>query len=329
MKVLVTGSAGHLGEALVRVLQAQRGIEVVGLDIKHSPFTTAVGSITDARFVDDYMRNVEVVYHTATLHKPHIETHSKQAFIDTNISGTLVLLEAATTRGVGRFVLTSTTSVFGDAMRPAAGEPAAWVTEQTQPRPKNIYGVTKLTAEALCHLFHREKGLNCLVLRTARFFPEEDDDRLRRTQFSDANLKANEFLYRRVDIEDVVKAHLRAAERASELGFGRYIISATTPFHPHDMALLNTNAPQVVEQRVPSFVPVYHERGWRMFEQIDRVYVNESARRHLGWTPAYGFSTVLARHQAGLSPVSELAAAVGSKGYHDEVFRDGPYPVSE
>ena len=264
-----------------------------------------------------------------TLHKPHVETHSKQAFIDTNLSGTLTLLEAAASSGVGSFIFTSTTSVFGNAMRPAAGAPAAWVTEQTQPRPKNIYGVTKLAAEALCHLFHREKGLNCIVLRTARFFPEEDDDRTRRTQFSDANLKANEFLYRRVDIEDVVKAHLLAAEKASELGFGRYIISATTPFYPHDMDLLNTNALQVVERRVPNFVPVYHERGWQMFERIDRVYVNESARRHLGWMPACDFSTVLARHQAGLSPISELATAVGSKGYHDEVFRDGPYPVSE
>ena len=73
-------------------------------------------------------RALHVVFHTATLHKPHIATHIRQDFIDTNITGTLNMLEEAAA-GVQVFVFTSTTSVFGDALVPPAGMPAAWITE--------------------------------------------------------------------------------------------------------------------------------------------------------------------------------------------------------
>ncbi len=56
------------------------------------------------------------MFHAATLHKPHIATHSRQDFVDTNITGTLLLLEEAATAGVESFVYTSPTSVFGDAL---------------------------------------------------------------------------------------------------------------------------------------------------------------------------------------------------------------------
>ena len=199
MKVLVTGSAGHLGEALVRSLQ-ELLYEVVGLDILESPFTTHVGSIADRSCVGRCMRGVQAVFHAATLHKPHVATHRRQDFVDTNITGTLNLLEEAAVGRVESFVYTSTTSVFGDALVPPQGAPAAWITEEVTPVPKNIYGVTKAAAEDLCELFHRNQSLACIVLRTSRFFPEEDDNAQVRNDYCDANAKANEFLYRRVDI---------------------------------------------------------------------------------------------------------------------------------
>src|SRR3981189_3568058 len=140
MKFLVTGSAGHLGEAQVRTLR-DLDHEVVGVDILASPFTTYVGSITARSVAMHCMSGVQVVLHAATLHKPHVATHSRQEFIDTNITGTLNLLEAAVSAGVGAFVYTSTTSVFGDALVPPPGAPAAWITEEMTPAPKNIYGV--------------------------------------------------------------------------------------------------------------------------------------------------------------------------------------------
>src|SRR5262245_23998657 len=227
MKILVTGSAGHLGEALVRTLR-ERNSDVISVDLLPSPFTDAVGSISDRTVVDHCMRGVTHVLHAATLHKPHVATHPRQVFIDTNVTGTLNLLEAAVANAVKAFIFTSTTSAFGDSLTPPAGSPAAWITEDVVPIPKNIYGVTKTAAEDLCRLFHRNQKLPCLILRTSRFFPEEDDSRKAREAFSDANLKVNEFLHRRVDIEDIVSAHLLAAERAASIGFRKYIISATT-----------------------------------------------------------------------------------------------------
>ncbi|NGO52446.1 NAD-dependent epimerase/dehydratase family protein [Allomesorhizobium camelthorni] len=326
MRVLVTGSAGHLGEALVRALRNLQ-YEVVGLDIAASPFTTETGSITDRSCVERCMVGVQAVFHAATLHKPHVATHSRQDFVDTNISGTLNLLEEAARAGVKSFVYTSTTSVFGDALVPPAGAPAAWVTEEVNPRPKNIYGVTKAAAEDLCQLFSRNNGLACIVLRTSRFFPEEDDSREVRETYSDENLKANEYLYRRVDIEDVVSAHLLAAEHAPAIGFRKYIISATTPFLPEDLADLRADAPRVVGKRVPGYEAEYRRRGWKMFPSIERVYVNERARTELGWRPRHDFGSLVERLGKGGEVVSPLARIVGSKGYHAEAFAEGPYPV--
>jgi len=145
VKILVTGSSGHLGEALMRTLPSL-GHEPRGVDIAPSPFTHVVGSIAERAVVDDCMRGVEVVLHAATLHKPHVATHSRQDFVDTNVSGTLNLLEAALAQNVRSFVFTSTTSTFGDALTPPRGSPAAWITEDVVPVPKNIYGATKTAA---------------------------------------------------------------------------------------------------------------------------------------------------------------------------------------
>jgi len=326
MKYLVTGSAGHLGEALVRTLR-NRGHDVCGIDVLASAHTNFVGSIGDRELVRDAMRGADAVLHGATLHKPHVATHSMQDFIATNISGTLVLLEEAVRASVKTFVFTSTTSAFGDALRPPLNQPAAWVTEDVMPVPKNIYGVTKIAAEGLCELFYKKHGLFCPVLRTSRFFPEEDDNAAVRREFSDMNAKANEFLYRRVDIDDVVQAHLCAIERAHAIGFDRFIISATTPFQYEDLRELRTNAPAVVARRVPEYADVYAKLGWKMFAGIDRVYVNSKARQLLGWKPRRDFREVIASIGRGEDPRSALAIAIGSKGYHDEVFAQGPYPV--
>jgi len=326
MRVLVTGSAGHLGEALVRTLRGA-GHEAVGLDVIPSPFTSGVGSIADRAEVKRRMRGVDAVLHAATLHKPHVVTHSRQAFVDTNITGTLNLLEEATAAGVAAFVFTSTTSAFGAALTPPAGAPAVWVTEDVRPIPRNMYDTTKRTAEDLCELFHRDHGLACLILRTSRFFPEEDDRAATRQAYDGDNVRTNEYLYRRVDLEDVAAAHMLAIEKAPSIGFGRYIVSATTPFLRDDLPELRVNAAHVVSRRVPGYEAEYARRGWRMFPEIDRVYVNERARSELGWQPRYDFRYVLDCLEAGADPRSALARAVGSKGYHPRKFADGPYPT--
>lgn len=313
--VLVTGSAGHLGEALLRRLRAD-GRDALGLDVLPSPYTDLRASITDRDALRAALRGVSGVLHTATLHKPHVATHARGAFVDVNVRGTLNLLEESVAAGVASFVFTSTTSTFGHALVPPPGRPAAWITEDVAPVPKNVYGVTKVAAEDLCQLVHQDHGLPCVVLRTSRFFPEEDDRAEIRARYANDNAKANEYLHRRVDLEDAVEAHLLALERAPGIGFGRYIVSATTPFAPADLALLRTDAPAVVARLFPDYEAEYARHGWRMLPAIERVYVNARARAELGWRPRRDFRFVLDRLAAGCDPQSELARAVGAKGYH-------------
>lgn len=327
MPVLVTGSAGHLGEALMRTFR-KAGQPAIGLDIKPSLFTDRVGSIGDRAFVKKGMNGARTVIHAATLHKPHVATHSYQDFLDTNVAATLILLEEALAAGVDRFIFTSTTSTFGSALTPGADEPAAWVTEEVVPVPKNIYGTTKIAAENLCELFARRHRLPVIILRTSRFFPEADDDAAIRTNYAADNAQANELLNRRVDIEDVVSAHLLAAERAPDIGFGRYIISATTPFGRDDLMALRRKAPDVVHHLFPEAESLFAARQWRLFPQVDRVYVNHRAVAELGWRPRYDFRHVLVCLREGGDFRSPLAREVGAKGYHSEVFADGPYPVA-
>jgi nucleoside-diphosphate-sugar epimerase len=180
--------------------------------------------------------------------------------------------------------------------------------------PRNIYGVTKVAAENVCELIHRDSGLPIVILRTSRFFPEPDDDP-EINAYGLGNVQANEMLYRRVDLADVVQAHRCALDRVPEIGFGRYIVSATTPFTRADLASLRSSAPAVVRRLYPDFDSRYAERGWRMFPGINRVYDNARARAELRWDPEYDFARLLRSLANGEDPRSPLAVAVGSKGY--------------
>ena len=202
------------------------------------------------------------------------------------------------------------------------------MTEAVEPIPKNIYGVTKRAAEDLCLLYSRKFGVNCTVLRTSRFFPEDDDNKETRDQFDSLNAKVNELLYRRVELDDVVSAHCLAMDYVMTTPFDRFIISATSPFHKEDCPQLRNNAQQAIDRYVPKAKAIYERRGWSMFAGLDRVYINQHAREALGWEPEYSFERAIQHVDRGEDPRGPLAQAVGSKGYHDEVFEDGPFPVT-
>jgi UDP-glucose 4-epimerase len=298
MRILLSGSSGWLGSALAPRLRAL-GHDATGLDPVPSAETDIVGSIADRDLVMRTVRDnrIEAIIHSGALHKPNIENRANSDFVATNVQGTLNLLDAAVATGVQRFVFTSTTSLMiSQAIRDGfsgGARKAAWLTEEMSPEPRNIYGVTKLSAEHLCRLYHIQHGLPVVVLRTARFFPEADD-MAHAIEQSDANTKANELLFRRLTVEDAAAAHILALERAPHLGFDTFIVCAPTPFRPDDCAALIADAPSVVARYFPDFPALYARKGWTMFSSIDRVYDASRARDRLGFVCKTSFADVLA-----------------------------------
>lgn len=292
MHVLLTGSSGWLGRFLSLRLRAA-GHRVTGLDIAKGPDTNHVGSIADPAVVRAvFDRGIDAVIHAAALHKPDIARYPAQAFIDVNVTGTCNLLAAAAAAGHDRFVFTSTTSLMiNQAIRDEAGDAAVWLDENAGPlAPRNIYGVTKLAAEGLCRLYAREHGLPCVVLRTARFFPEDDDTD---AHPSGENLKANEFLYRRLTVQDAAAAHLAALDRAPDIGFDTFIISAPTPFAREDVHNLKSNAADVIREKFADAADLYAARGWSLPTSIGRVYDAGHAERQLGFRCSTSYFDIL------------------------------------
>jgi nucleoside-diphosphate-sugar epimerase len=299
MRILVTGSSGWLGRFLVPALR-EAGHEPVGLDVVPGATTDIVGSVADRAVVERavFDRGVEAIVHGGALHKPDIVRFPAQAFVDVNVTGTLNLLEVAKAAGHDRFVFTSTTSLMiSDAIRREDGDAAVWLDERHGPlAPRNIYGATKLAAEALCRVAHLTDGLACIVLRTSRFFPEDDDTH---ATPSGPNLKANEFLHRRLTVEDAVAAHLAALARAPEIGFETFIVSAPTPFVRDEAAALKADAAAVIARYFPDAPDLYARAGWVLPRSIGRVYDAGHLERRLGFRCATDFAAILAALRDG------------------------------
>jgi nucleoside-diphosphate-sugar epimerase len=273
MRILITGSSGQLGTQIARQLSQKN--KIIGIDVIPGTWTQHIMNITDRPAVDALMNNIDAVIHIASLHAPHLTIHSRQAFIDTNITGTLILLEAAARYHMRRFVYTSTTSLYGFTLVPR--DQSVWVTEELRPQPRDMYDITKITAEELCRHFAFAEGLPIICLRTARFFPEPPE------------LMAIYRLYRGVDVRDVTAAHVLAVTN-QDIQFDVFNIAALSPFQESDMPALLRDAPSVLQHRVPEAVHFFVQRGWSLPTSIDRVYVIEKAMQQLNYQPVYNFS---------------------------------------
>lgn len=277
-KIIVTGSSGQLGREIVRLLRKQ-GYSVTGIDLIESETTDACINICDAESVLSLTRSANAIIHTAALHGKHYaQEYPREPFIDTNIKGTLNLLNACVQNSIPKFLYTSTTSIYGKAM--VNDKQAVWVTEKLTPQPRDIYDITKLTAELLCKDFFEKEQIETTVLRVSRFMPEP------------GNIKAIHRLYRGLAEEDGAQAHLLALEKKFDC-FEIFNISNQSPFCERDLAELYTNPRSVITRYYPRAETFFAERNWQFPERIDRVYVIDKAAQMLGYRPRLNFDTFL------------------------------------
>ncbi len=172
-RVLVTGADGFIGSHLAERL-VQEGADVRAFCIynsrgswgwlDHSPaevkssLDILLGDIRDGRFVENACKDIEIVFHLAALIAIPYSYQAPESFVDTNVRGTLNVLEGVRKARVGRLVQTSTSEVYGT--------PASTPIRETHPlNAQSPYAATKVAADQLALSFHRTFETPVVVLR--------------------------------------------------------------------------------------------------------------------------------------------------------------------
>ncbi len=273
MHVLVTGAAGLIGSGVAARLRQDH--DVTGLDLVAGEQVQIVGDCFDVAKWRHRLGMVDAVVHVAALHAPHVGRRSDDDFRRANVEATSRLLDLAVDSGAKSFVLTSTTSLYGNALEPSGR--AVWIDEKLPPQPRDIYDETKLLAEEL--IVSAGNALSVTSLRMSRCFPEP------------ADVMAWYRLHRGIDRRDVAEAHALAVSRGGPAA--TYVISAATPFRRDDCDELYRDAPSAIERHCPGLIGRTAQQGWKPPRSIDRVYDSSLAARDLGFAPRFGIETCL------------------------------------
>ena len=242
-RVLVTGADGFIGSHLVERLVAD-GADVRAFCIYNSRGSAGwldeappavrdsidirYGDIRDARFVERATEGIEVVFHLAALIAIPYSYLAAESFIDTNIRGTLNVLEAARQAGVSRVIHTSTSEVYGT--------PDVLPIRETHPiQAQSPYAATKVAADQLALSYQRSFDVPVVVLRPFNTYgPRQSDRAVLPTLLRQLLAGRSEIRLGRLDtrrdltfVADTVDGFVRAAEsdgiegRTIQLGTGR------------------------------------------------------------------------------------------------------------
>ena len=176
MKMLVTGGAGFIGSHFVRqVLSLNKGHQIVNFDkltyagnlanlqdvARDANYSFLRGDVCDAAAVEAAMHGCTAVVHFAAESHVDRSIYEPAPAIETNVKGTLVLLQVARTLRVERFVHISTDEVYGDMA------PGAFADEDSPLQPNSPYAASKAGADLLVRSYQRTYGLPAVITRSS------------------------------------------------------------------------------------------------------------------------------------------------------------------
>jgi dTDP-glucose 4,6-dehydratase len=176
MKIFVTGGAGFIGSNFIRhVLSLNKGYHIVNYDrltyagnlanlesIADRPeYSFVKGSICDANAVEEAMRGCDAVVHFAAESHVDRSIYEPAPVIDTNVTGTFIMLQVARKLNIGRFVHISTDEVYGDMA------PGAFANEDSPLKPSSPYSASKASSDLLVLSYVRTYGFPGLITRSS------------------------------------------------------------------------------------------------------------------------------------------------------------------
>lgn len=329
MKVLVTGADGfigsHLTEALVRAGHDVRAfvlynsfnswgwLDNCGKDVK-GRFEVFAGDIRDPHGVKEAMKGCEAVLHLAALIAIPYSYHSPDTYVDTNVKGTLNVLQAARELGARRVVHTSTSEVYGTAH-------FVPITENHPLQGQSPYSASKIGADQLAYSFHASFGLPVVIARPFNTYGPRQSARAviptiitqiangKRQIRLGAVSPTRDFSY----VRDTVDGFIAALE--SDRGVGEVVnFGSNFEITIGDTALLIAEAMNAKIEIVTDEARLRPGKS-----EVERLWAdNAKARELFGWQPAYGGRAGFKR---GLQETADWFADVGNlRAYKADIY---------
>ncbi|HEC04551.1 MAG TPA: NAD-dependent epimerase/dehydratase family protein [Phycisphaerales bacterium] len=304
MKILVTGAAGFIGSHLSERLLGD-GHDVIGVDnfddfydpqvkrrnisrcLQNDRFRLIEADIRDSAAMNEATgQDVEVIVHLAAKAGVRPSIEEPLLYADVNINGTMVLLESAKRRGIGRFVIASSSSVYGN------NEKVPFSEEDNVDFPISPYAATKKACELICHTYHHLCGTSITCLRFFTVYGPRQRPDLAIHKFArlieagrpipvygDGSMM-RDFTY----IDDIIDGTVAATDRCA--GFNIYNLGESRPISVNDLIAEIENA--LGKKAVREYLPV--QPG-----DVERTYADvKRAGRDLCYNPRTDIRTGLA-----------------------------------
>jgi nucleoside-diphosphate-sugar epimerase len=273
MKLLITGGAGKVGQAIVRELNSA-AYEITVLDRtagpERGPVNYLVGDIQDLGQVMEAMTGAEAVIHLAAIHNPNIAPTT--VTYQTNVVGTFNVHHAAFRLGVKRVVSASSNAIVGWSYSERFMPDYLPIDEDHPLRPEDVYGLSKEIGETIARSY-AHKGLETVMLRPSGVVTPDELEKIKK----DGGRKPTGFYaYSYIDARDLAVAFRLAVERSIPSGTILFVVAD------------DSTVAEPLCDLYPRVMPRIGDKA-RNLTGSKGSYSNARAKKLLGWQPVHSW----------------------------------------